>query len=126
GVKDIARGSNGSLRADVVSGVPVFTGGLVFPQFLNPAAFAVPTPGTYGDAGRNSITGPSNSVLNAQVSRDVRMPNNRTLTLQANVNNVLNQENFAAIIMNVNSAQFGQIQSFRAARSASLQIRFRF
>ncbi|HEX6464121.1 MAG TPA: hypothetical protein VFZ98_06705, partial [Vicinamibacterales bacterium] len=126
GVGDIARGSNGSLRANVVPGVPVFTSGLVFPQFINPAAFTTPAPGSFGDAGRNSVTGPSNSVLNAQFSRDIRMANNRTWTLQANINNIFNQENFAGINVNVNSTQFGQVTSFRAARSAQLQLRFRF
>ena len=126
GFADVARGSSGSLRANVVPAVPVFTSGLAFPQFFNPAAFVIPTPGTYGDAGRNSITGPSNSVLNAQFSRDIRMANNRAWTLQAVFNNILNQENFAGINVNTNSNQFGQVMSFRAARSAQLQLRFRF
>ena len=126
GVSDAARGSSGSLRASIVPGVPVFTSGLAFPQFFNPAAFTTPVPGTYGTAGRNSVTGPNNSVLNAQFSRDIRMSSVRVLTLQAVVNNIFNQENFAGINVNVNSNQFGQVTSFRAARSAQLQLRFRF
>ena len=121
----VANGSSGSLRANA-TGAPIFTGGLAFPQFFNPAAFVAPAQGQYGDAGRNSITGPNNSVLSAQFSRDIRMANNRTWTLQANVNNILNEENFAGINVNLNSNFFGQVTSFRAARSATLQLRFRF
>jgi hypothetical protein len=126
GITDIARGSNGSLRADVVPGVPLFASGLAFPYFFNPAAFTAPQPGQFGDAGRNSITGPSTSVLNAQLSRDIRMKNNRAFTLQANFSNILNTENFAAINVNVNTTQFGQVTRFGAARSAQLNLRFRF
>jgi hypothetical protein len=122
----VANGSSGSLRADVVPGVPVYESGLPFPQFINKAAFTAPLQGQYGDAGRNSITGPSNSVLNAQFSRDIRMGTNRVWTLQAAINNILNEENWAGINMNVNSTAFGQVMSFRAARTATLQLRFRF
>jgi hypothetical protein len=121
----VANGSSGSLRANA-TGVPVFTSGLTFPQFFNPLAFIAPPAGQYGNVGRNSITGPSNSVLNAQFSRDIRMKNNRAWTLQANINNILNQENLAGINVNLNSSFFGQVTSFRAARSAQLQVRFRY
>jgi hypothetical protein len=121
----VANGSSGSLRADA-TGQPVFTNSLTFPQFFNPAAFAAPQPGQYGNAGRNSITGPNNSVLNAQFSRDIRMKNNRTWTLQANINNILNEENWAGVNVNLASSSFGQVTSFRAARSATLQVRFRY
>lgn len=122
----VANGSSGSLRADVVPGAPVFSNNLTFPQFFNPAAFIAPAQGQYGDAGRNSITGPSNSVLNAQFSRDIRMGTNRVWSLQANINNILNEENWAGVSVNLNSTTFGQVTSFRAARSATLQLRFRF
>jgi hypothetical protein len=123
----VANGSSGSLRANVVPGVPLFTSNLTFPQYFNPAAFVAPAQGQYGDASRNSITGPSNSVLNAQFSRDIRVgTSNRVWSLQANINNILNEENWAGVNVNLNSSFFGQVTSFRAARSATLQLRFRF
>jgi trimeric autotransporter adhesin len=122
----VANGSSGSLRANVVPGVPLFSSNLSFPQFFNPAAFVAPAQGQYGDAGRNSITGPNNSVLNAQFTRDIRMGTNRVWSLQANINNILNEENWAGVNVNLNSSFFGQVTSFRTARSATLQLRFRF
>jgi hypothetical protein len=65
-------------------------------------------------------------VLNAQFSRDIRMGTNRVWSLQANINNILNEENWAGVNVNLNSTTFGQVTSFRAARSATLQLRFRF
>src|SRR5207247_2835585 len=38
-------------------------------QYLNPAAFAQPDPGTYGNFARNSIRGPGQWVINLAVSR---------------------------------------------------------
>jgi hypothetical protein len=54
------------------------------------------------------------------------MKNNRTWTLQANINNILNEENWAGVNVNLASSSFGQVTSFRAARSATLQVRFRY
>src|SRR5262249_13069390 len=121
-----ASGVSGTLRADVVPGVPVFPSGLSFPQFFNPAAFVVPPFGQFGDAGRNSIIGPGSTLLNAQFSRDVRMGGNRAVTLQATISNLLNTPNYAGIDTNVRSSTFGQVLSFRPSRSAQLNFRFRF
>jgi hypothetical protein len=124
--RDAAVGVTGTLRADVVPGVPVFPSGMAFPQYFNPAAFALPALGQFGDAGRNSIVGPGSKLLNAQFSRDVRMGGNRAVTLQAMISNILNIANYAAIDTNLRSPTFGQVLSFRAARSAQLNFRFRF
>ena len=52
--------SRGTRRPDLVPGVDPFitSGGLLF---LNPAAFATPKPGTFGNLERNSIHGPGSS-----------------------------------------------------------------
>ena len=124
--RDAAVGVSGTLRADVVAGVPVFPSGLAFPQFFNPLAFVVPPSGQFGDAGRNSIVGPGSKLLNAQFSRDVRLGGNRAVTLQATIANLLNIANYAAIDTNVRSSTFGQVIRFTASRSAQLNVRFRF
>jgi len=124
--RDVASGVSGTLRADVVPGTAVYPTGLTFPQFFNPAAFTVPSPGAFGDAGRNSIIGPGSKMLNAQFSRDVRMGGNRAVTVQATIANLLNLANYAAIDTNVRSATFGQVLSFRPSRSAQIILRFRF
>src|SRR5262249_35818969 len=59
-------GITGILRPDT-TGAPIYAAapGLS----LNPAAYRAPAPGTWGNAGRNSITGPSQFSLNASVGR---------------------------------------------------------
>ena len=94
--------------------------------WFNPAAFAKPAAGTFGNAPRNLIIGPGSKNLNAQLSRDLRMKNNRAVTIQATASNILNIVNYAAIDTLVNSPTFGQVLSVRPMRSAQLNFRFRF
>jgi hypothetical protein len=77
----VSRGTNGTLRADYNgSAVAVSDPGVAL--FFNTAAFSVPPPGQFGNAPRNFIIGPGSRLLNGQMSRDIRMKNNRALTLQ--------------------------------------------
>ena len=95
-------------------------------DFFNTSAFSIPVAGTFGNAPRNLIIGPGSKNLNAQLSRDIRMKNNRAVTLQATASNILNLVNYAGIDTLVNSPTFGQVLSVRPMRSAQLNLRFRF
>jgi hypothetical protein len=122
---DVARGTNGTLRADY-DGDRITLPNPSILDFFNTSAFRAPDPGTFGNAPRNLIIGPGSRLLNAQLSRDVRMHGNRAVTIQATASNILNLVNYAAIDTVVNSQTFGQVLSLRPMRSAQLNIRFRF
>jgi trimeric autotransporter adhesin len=124
-VADVARGTNGSLRADY-TGEPIRISGPSIDRFFNTAAFTVPEPGTFGSSSRNLIVGPGSRLLNAQFSRDVRLGGNRALTIQLNTTNLLNTVNYGAIDTTVNSPTFGQVLSVRGMRSSTVNVRFRF
>jgi len=121
---DVARGTNGSLRADY-TGAPVSIGDPTLLQYFNTAAFAVPIPGTFGSAGRNTIIGPAQQQLDATLSRDLRL-GTQGLSIQVRASNVLNSVYFGAIDTTVNSPTFGQVTSFRPRRSVQLNLRFRY
>ena len=122
---DVARGTNGTLRADY-NGQAVHIGGSTIDRFFNTAAFSVPAAGLFGTASRNMIIGPGSKLLNAQISRDVRLRGNRSVGVQLNASNLLNTVNYANIDTVVNSPSFGQVLSVRPMRSTQLNIRFRF
>ena len=124
-VSDVARGTNGTLRANY-DGEPVQLSDPTIDRFFNTSAFSIPAPGTFGNAGRNMIIGPGSTLLNAQLARDVRLRANRALTIQLNTNNLLNNVNYAAVDTLVNSPTFGQVLSVRGMRSTQLNLRFRF
>jgi hypothetical protein len=124
-VSDVARGTNGTLRADY-TGVGIGIADPTIDRFFNTSAFTIPAAGTFGNASRNMIIGPGSRLLNAQFARDVRLGGTRVVSVQLNANNLLNIVNYGAIDTVVNSPTFGQILSVRGMRSMQANLRFRF
>lgn len=80
-------------RPNVVPGInPYLKNGK---QFLNPAAFATPAPGTFGNARRNGYTGPNLSQLDLTLSKSLRLYEGYSLDFHADAYNVLNKPNYA-------------------------------
>jgi hypothetical protein len=95
--------------------------------FLNAGAYAQPL-GTYGNARRDSITGPDQLSLNAGMNRTFRLHDKYTLDAQLNATNVLNhvvytQWNTTWI---PGSTTFGAPVSVNQMRQVSLSLRMRF
>ena len=122
---DVARGTNGTLRANY-TGADIAVANPTLFRFFNTDAFTVPAPGTFGDAGRNTIIGPGQQLLNAAIGRDVRLTGNRVVSIRVEANNVLNTVRYGAIDTVVNSPTFGQVISVQPMRSVQLNLRFRY
>jgi hypothetical protein len=122
---DVARGTNGTLRADY-NGQPVQLDDPTIDRFFNVAAFSPPIAGRFGTASRNMIGGPGSRLLNAQLARDVRLHGNRSVGVQVTASNLLNAVNYANVDTNVNSPSFGRVTSVRPMRSVQLNVRVRF
>jgi hypothetical protein len=91
--------SRATRRPDLIPGVnPYITdGGLVF---LNPAAFATPAPGSFGNLTRNEIHGPNFWQADLVVAKRVtlsRASNGPAGELRLEVFNLFNANNFAGI-----------------------------
>ncbi len=86
--------SRSTRRPDLVPGVDPFVedGGLIF---LNPAAFATPAPGTFGNLERNSIHGPWFRQVDLVVSKRIPMGQGRNLELRSEFFNIFNITNFS-------------------------------
>ncbi len=93
---------------------------------LNPAAYKAPTPGHWGNAGRNSILGPSQFTLSAALGRSFRTSDRTSINLNINVNNALNHVTFTSWNAAVGSAQFGLPTAPRSMRSVQTNIRWSF
>ena len=122
---DLLRGVNGSLRADY-NGAPIQVSNPTIDEFFNVSAFSAPGQGMFGSSLRNMIVGPGGRQLNATFQRDVRLGNNRAMTLQVNAVNLLNTVQWAGVDTNVNSPTFGQVTSVRPMRTITLTARFRY
>ncbi|HVQ64191.1 MAG TPA: TonB-dependent receptor [Terriglobia bacterium] len=116
-------GITGPLRPNV-TGAPLYVeqnGG-----FLSAGAFEAPELGQFGNAGRNSITGPAQFSLNASLTRTFRINERVNVDLRVDANNVLNKVTFPDWNTTVNSSQFGLPTRANAMRSLQPTLRVRF
>ena len=116
-------GVTGSIRPD-------FTGAGIYDApsglELNPAAFTAPAPGRWGNAGRNTITGPGQFTLNGSMSRTFRITDRYSGDLQINAANALNHPTFPSWNTVITSSQFGLASTANAMRSVLTTFRVRF
>jgi hypothetical protein len=118
-------GVTGPIRPDY-TGAPVYDAPSGF--FLNPAAYTLPAPGQWGNAGRNSITGPAQFSLNASVGRSFHLKDRYSLDLRVDATNAINHVNFPSWNTTINSAQFGlpNPPASNSMRSLQTTLRVRF
>jgi hypothetical protein len=128
-------GVTGSIRPNV-TGASVYDAPAGF--HLNAAAYKAPLPGQWGDARRNSITGPNTFTFNASLARTFRLKDRYNLDLRVDSTNLLNHVVFTswnttlnpvsnpAIDPAVNSPLFGLPAAANAMRSLLITTRLRF
>jgi trimeric autotransporter adhesin len=117
-------GITGPLRPDY-TGAPLYEAPAGF--LLNPAAYALAPAGQWGNAGRDSITGPDQFSLNASLARTFRLKDRYSLDLRVDATNALNHVVFASWNTIVNSGQFGlPTPPANAMRSLQTTLRVRF
>jgi trimeric autotransporter adhesin len=95
-------------------------------RFLNPDAFVAPAPGTFGDAGRDSITGPYRFSLGASMQRTFRVSDRITLNLRVDSTNTLNHVTVSSYIVNFPSTQLGAASGVNQMRQMTTTAQFRF
>ena len=64
-------------------------------NFLNPAAFAIPAAGTFGDLPRNALKGPNFQQFDLILNRRFRFSESRSLEFRTEVFNIFNHANFS-------------------------------
>jgi hypothetical protein len=121
---DVARGVNGTLRAEV-TGEPVAVDDPTPERWFNTGAFVAPPLGAFGDVGRNTITGPSTFLVNMGLTRNVPLGGTRTLSIRVQAGNVFNTPQFTVIDTMVNSPTFGRVIATGPMRTVQIQMRFR-
>ncbi len=105
---DNANANGGSQRPNVVG--PTI-GPKTLKEYFNTAAYAVPAPYTYGDAGRNSLRGPGYTDVDFSLFRDFTVHEGITFQFRAESFNFLNHPNFSNPDSTLEDGTFGQITS---------------
>ena len=80
-------------------------------NYLNPAAFAYPAAGALGNTRFGSIEGPGFWSIDMALSRLVALGGRRNVELRLEAFNLLNNFNWANPVVNLDTANFGQITS---------------
>jgi hypothetical protein len=94
--------------------------------YVNPGAFAAPALGQWGNAGRNSITGPSQFSLNASVTRTFILSSRFSMDWRIDATNVLNRVSYSSLNTIVGGSQFGLPNRANAMRKVLSSLRVRF
>jgi len=116
-------GVTGSIRPDY-TGAPLYAApsGL----FLNPAAYLAPVAGRWGNAGRDSITGPGQLAVNVSLGRTFRWKDRFHIDLRFDSTNALNHVTYTSWNTTVTSAQFGLPVAANSMRAVETTLRLRF
>jgi hypothetical protein len=123
---DVNRGSNGTLRPDVVSGQSAGISNPSIGMWFNTAAFVAPPTGQYGNDRRNSIIGPPTKVFDMAFTKVIPLKESRTLEFRAQATNIFNIPNYSSIDTVVNSPTFGRVTAVAALRQITMTALFRF
>ena len=124
-------GSTDSARIDVVSNP---YDNLPAGHYFNPAAFALPAKGTFGNEGPNILYGPGTNNWDLSITKRFKFGESRTLSLRGEAFNIWNHTQFSGVYSTAqfqpNGAQIdpnlGLPSSARPARNIQLSGRFVF
>ena len=102
------RSGDGDTRnPDRVSLDPTFNGPVLLrspSRWFDPNAFRLPTPGTYGNIGRGTLTGPNLAEVDMSVFKNTAISEKFNLQFRTEIFNLLNRANFGPVNANVFSA----------------------
>jgi len=94
--------------------------------WFNTAAFAIPPFGSFGNAGRNILSGPSFQTINVSLVKNTRLREGVSLQFRAEAFNLLNHPNFDLPDNFIGSPTFGQILSAENPRHIQFGLKLLF
>ncbi len=92
-------------------------------KWFNTAAFASPAAGTFGNAGRNILTGPGLNTVDTAISRRFTLPKDIDIQVRLEMFNVFNHANFLLPNRTVDSPLFGTISGAGPARQGQIGLK---
>jgi hypothetical protein len=95
-------------RPDLVPGVSLTPpGGSSVSQWINPAAFAVPAPGTFGNAPRNLLRGPGLWQTDLALAKHIQLTEQVQVQFRAEAFNIFNRAQYSSPNADISSPTFG-------------------
>jgi hypothetical protein len=85
-------GNTSAQRPNIVPGVSIYpASGKSFGNWLNPAAFAIPANGTWGNAGRAIATGPGLVQVDFALQKNQRIAEGKAIVIRGETFNLFNR-----------------------------------
>ena len=95
-------------------------------EWFNTAAFAIPPYGTFGNSGRNTVTGPALATVDLSLVKNTAIRERATMQFRIETFNLLNHTNFGLPDNFIGSPTFGQILSAGNPRRLQLALKLLF
>ncbi|MGH9499533.1 MAG: TonB-dependent receptor domain-containing protein [Terriglobales bacterium] len=111
---DVPDGNTNNQRPDIVPGVSLIPpGGQTISEWINPAAFSIPLPGTFGDAPRNVARARGTWQFDAGLGKHIPLNERMQLEFRAEVFNIFNHPQYGAPLSDLSAGPgiFGSIIS---------------
>ncbi|MBV9679395.1 MAG: TonB-dependent receptor [Acidobacteriaceae bacterium] len=102
-------GNNSAQRPDLLPGVPIYAANQTIDNWFNPAAFAIPAKGSWGNLGRNIARGPAYYQIDTALQKAFPLTERFRLEFRAEAFNLLNHPIYANPSGNFSSSGFGRI-----------------
>jgi hypothetical protein len=116
-------GNLGNQRPNLVGDPDLDGSDRTIDRWFNTSAFAIPAAGTFGNAGRNIVTGPGFKSVDLAVSRRFVLPRDVAIQLRLEIFNAFNTANFLLPVRTVDSPQFGALIQAGPARQGQLGVK---
>jgi hypothetical protein len=91
---ELPDGNNVNQRPNRVPGVPLYFGSRSISRWINPAAFSLPAVGTWGNAGRNILTGPPLWQDDSAVEKNFHITERNNVIFRAEAFNIFNRSQY--------------------------------
>ncbi len=95
-------------------------------EWFNTSAFAMSPYGTFGNEGRNIVTGPGLETIDFSIIKNTRLAERLNMQFRSEFFNLLNHANFNLPDNFVGSPTFGQVTSAQPARRIQFGLKFLF
>ena len=96
-------------RPNCIPGVDPYASPKSITDWLNPAAFSMPAPGTFGNCGRNTFYGPNFRDVDFSILKETKLAQSRNLEFRAEFFNIFNHPAFAQPDTMFGTPDFGKI-----------------
>jgi hypothetical protein len=131
--------ANGGYRPNLVPGQSIYLHGPDKTLYLNPAAFALPAPGTFGNLKRGFVRQPGLRNVDFSMAKNWKVKEKYGLQLRAEMFNLFNHPSFSGFdagmgasfdatgkFTGFSNGNFGHLNSDRGPRNIQFGIKFNF